>query len=447
VDKFLRGKRIAVVGMARSGLGAAVLAKRLGGSVLISDRKSPDELGDHLEELITQGIECELGGHSRLATERFDVVILSPGVVPRAEWLATWQQHGTEIWSELELAARAWQGKYVAVTGSNGKTTTVNLIAGILRAAGLDVELAGNVGTAWSTRLPAPAARVFVVEVSSYQLERSPSIHPNVGVLLNLYENHLDRHGSMANYAAAKAELFRNQTASDAAILNGDNEWVRGLESGMRGSIVHFGSAGSADLMATANQLILNHAGRREVILERAEFPLPGAHNVMNALAAAGAALSFGCGIDAVRAGLRGARAVEHRIEFVEERAGIRYYNDSKSTNLIATMTALDSFSQGVILLFGGRAKPESFAPLAARLGAPLKAIIAFGESRHKLRSELPAEFPLTQATDMPAAVAAARGLATAGDTILLSPGCASFDQFTDFEQRGTLFKRLVRES
>ncbi|MBI5059875.1 UDP-N-acetylmuramoyl-L-alanine--D-glutamate ligase [candidate division KSB1 bacterium] len=447
MDRFLSGKQVAVVGMARSGIGAALLAKRLGGSVLVSDRKSQQELGDHLEELIARGIRCETGGHARLESEEFDLVILSPGVVPPDAWVRRWLDRGVPIWSELELASRVWQGRWIAVTGSNGKTTTVNLIAGILRAAGLHVEMAGNVGTAWSTRLPAPETRVFVVEVSSYQLEYSPTIKPDVGVLLNLYENHLDRHGDMASYAEVKSRLFRNQTSSQFAVLNSANTWVQSVEAGIGSSKVHFGADGNAEFRLEENKLVWAHDGNIEIILNRDEFPLPGRHNALNALAAAGAAVSFGCSVAAIRQGLRSARAVEHRIEFVAERSGIRYFNDSKSTNLIATMTALDSFASNVILLFGGRAKPESFAPLAERLGKPLKSIIAFGESRQKLSQELPDEFPVKTTDDLASALVIARSEAVAGDTILLSPGCASFDQYRDFEQRGTEFKNLVRES
>lgn len=437
------GKCIAVVGMARSGIAAATLASRLGGKVLLSEQR---ELQTHaaVEELRALGIEVETGGHQRLVEDRFDVVILSPGVHARPEWLARWAQMGTEIWSEIELASRAFAGRWIGVTGSNGKTTTVHLIHAILQAAGWDVRMAGNVGSAWSGQLPAPETRVFVVELSSYQLERSPTIHPQVGVLLNLYENHLDRHGDMETYGAVKARMFANQTGQDVAILNGENAWVQQVSQTIKSRKLVFGSSPDADLWYDSDSLKYRGKGPEQVLIYRREYPLPGVHNIQNALAAAGAALALGLDANTVRRGLQAAQAVEHRIEFLVEKNGVRIYNDSKSTNLIATLTALNSFESNVILLFGGRAKPESFEPLAARYPSPLKHLIGYGESNDKVRAELAGKLPLGFANTLDAAVQAAWALAKTGDTILLSPGCASFDQFQDFEQRGHTFKTLV---
>ena len=439
-----RGKRVAVIGMARSGIGAAKLIHRLGGRALISDLKPASMLDSALEELRDSGVEVETGGHARPADETFDLIVLSPGVVPAADLLRIWQERHTPIWSELELAARVFEGRWIGVTGSNGKTTTVHLIAAMLEQAGLRAVMAGNVGAAWSGFLPAAEGTVFVVEVSSFQLEYALGLRPTVAVLLNLFENHLDRHGTMEVYAELKARLFRNQTEGDQAVVNGDDDWARRIARGVRSNVIRFGAGTDCDFRLESDHLACRQSGESEVILPLSEFPLRGRHNALNALAAAAAAHAFGAELSAIRRALRTARPVEHRIEYVTSREGIAYFNDSKSTNMVATMTALDSFDGSVILLFGGRPKKESFAPLTGRFGRPIKKLIVFGGAVPKVMSELPAGLPVETAEDIGAALALARAAARSGDTILLSPGCTSFDQFDNFEERGRVFKSLV---
>ncbi|RPH94010.1 UDP-N-acetylmuramoyl-L-alanine--D-glutamate ligase [candidate division KSB1 bacterium] len=440
----MTGKRVLVLGMARSGIGAATLIHRLGGHALVSDRKSFDTLTSAIEELRKIGADVETGSHHRAETEAFNLVVLSPGVVPPEPLERSWRNRGIPVWSELELAARVFPGRWIGVTGSNGKTTTVNLITGILKEAGLKAAMAGNVGTAWSGYLPAASDSVFVVEVSSFQLEHVERLRPNVGVLLNLYENHLDRHGTMEVYAELKTRLFANQTSEDKAVLNGDDERVQHLAEKMRGRIVRFGRDSRSEFGMREDELVFRKGGIEKSIVHRSEFPLRGRHNEMNALAAAAAAFNFGVSLDTIGRGLRQARPVEHRIEFVVSQNGIDYFNDSKSTNMIATMTALDSFERNVILLFGGRPKKESFAPLMERFPKPIKRLVVFGEAVAKLRDELPQKLPIEEARDIEEALAAARRIAEPGDTILLSPGCTSFDQFNNFEERGRTFKALV---
>jgi UDP-N-acetylmuramoylalanine--D-glutamate ligase len=440
----LSGKRMAVIGMARSGIGAAKLIIRLGGRALISDVKPASALASATEELRQVGIESEHGGHTRILSEPFDLIVLSPGVVPPKELEAHWTATRTPVWSELELAARACDSRWIGVTGSNGKTTTVHLIAAMLNEAGLKASMAGNVGTAWSGLLPIPSDHVFVVEVSSFQLENVLTIKPAVAVLLNLYENHLDRHGTMDVYAGLKARLFANQNSQDTAVLNGDDTWVQKVSMNFPARRVQFGRASSNDFWTEPGRLMCRVNGREEILIPRAELPLPGRHNELNALAAAAAASNFGADLDSIRRALRSATPVEHRIEFVRRLDGVSYFNDSKSTNMVATMTALDSFEKNVILLFGGRPKKESFAPLATRIPNPVKRLVVFGEAVAKTQGELPAGLPVDYVTDMEHALAAARTHAQAGDTILLSPGCTSFDQFNNFEERGQVFKSLV---
>ncbi|HEY3294587.1 MAG TPA: UDP-N-acetylmuramoyl-L-alanine--D-glutamate ligase [bacterium] len=441
----LNGKRVAVIGGARSGIGAAKLVKRLGGYALVSDTKPAEAVSSALEELRSAGIEMETGEHRRVVTENFDLVVLSPGVVPKPDLEQAWQAKGIPVWSELELSARASTNRWIGVTGSNGKTTTVHLIADMLKQAGMDVMMAGNVGTAWSGLLPAPESRVFVVEVSSFQLETSPTVHPHVAVLLNLYENHLDRHGTMDVYAGLKAKLFRNQTPGDVAVFNGEDIRVREIERAVSSRVVRFGLSSEFEFWAEPDRLACRIDGREQALISRADFPLIGHHNALNAAAASAAAYSFGADLDAIRRALKEAKAVEHRIEYVTTRNGVAYYNDSKSTNMVATMTALNSFQRDVILLFGGRPKKESFAPLATRIPSPVKKLIIFGEALPKLHADLPAGLPLEEAATMEAAVSLAQRAARDGDTVLLSPGCTSFDEFNNFEERGRIFKALVK--
>jgi UDP-N-acetylmuramoylalanine--D-glutamate ligase len=440
-------KRVLIIGMARSGINAAKLVDRLGGNVLISDLKGADVLAAAVEELRRGRIEIETGGHQRARRELFDLVVLSPGVVPPADMLQAWRSHAVPVWSELELAARTCDNPWIGITGSNGKTTTVYLTTDMLLAAGMDAVMAGNIGTAWSQCLPAPPNRVFVVEVSSFQLEHVETIKPRVAVLLNLFENHLDRHGSMATYTSLKYRLFTNQSQDEIAVLNGDDEWLQAMQHFMPARIVKFGRDANFDFWAEPDRLMCRVHGREEIILPRREFPLPGRHNELNALAAAAAACAMGADLTAIRQALRHATPVEHRIEFVTTQDGVAYYNDSKSTNMVATMTALDAFNEQVILLFGGRPKKESFAPLAQRIPRPVKKLIVFGEAIEKVRRELAPDLPVAAVTDLPQAVALAQKIATAGDIVLLSPGCTSFDQFTNFEERGRVFKSLVKPS
>jgi len=441
---FLEGKRVGILGMARSGIGAARLVHRLGGRALISDQKSASALQTAIEELAESGVEIETGTHRRIEEEDFDLIVLSPGVIPSPSLQTAWERHKTPVWSELELASRACTRPFIAVTGSNGKTTTVHLIHAMLLAARRDSCLVGNVGNAWSNFLPTPVDRDFVVEVSSFQLENTPTIRPRVAVLLNLFENHLDRHGTMAVYGELKSRLFRNQTESDTAVINGDDSRVVALAQNFHAKTVRFGTSPHYDYWTDGDSLWYKEQGQRRVIIPRAALPLIGRHNELNALAAAAAAFSHGVPMDSIRAALRSAQSVEHRIEFVVEKNGVRYVNDSKSTNMVATQTALDAFSDHVILLFGGRPKRESFAPLARRFLHPVKHFIIFGEAVPKIKSELPNELPIAYTDTLSEALLQASGLAEPGDTVLLSPGCTSFDQFRDYEERGRVFKSCV---
>ena len=439
------GIRFGILGLGRSGIGAAGLIKRLGGTALISDKKDAAHFTELFPKLAAQGIDVETGGHDRLFSEFFDFLIVSPGAVLNDDRIKLLRANGTRIWSELELASRCFDGKWIAVTGSNGKTTTVTLIDSILREAGLKSEAVGNIGTAWSERLPSSDTDVFVVEVSSFQMEHTFTAKPTVCVLLNVLENHLDRHGDIETYGALKLKLAAKQSSEEFLVLNRDDRFLMSHGSEIAATKKYFGRQ-PAEWNVKGDSLFLRNSESEELVLSTSEWPLVGRHNLLNAGAAGAAAHCLSVSVATIRAGLRKAKAVEHRIEVVATINGIRYVNDSKSTNLTATLTALDAIDGSVVLLFGGRPKRESFSPLAAQLGTKIRRLIVFGEAREKIKSDLGSSKNIEYCDDMTSALEAANRVANYEDTVLLSPGCASFDQFENFEERGKQFKKLVIE-
>jgi UDP-N-acetylmuramoylalanine--D-glutamate ligase len=440
----LSGQRFGILGMGRSGIGAARLIRRLGGTALISDQKTESQAADAIAILAPLGIEIELGGHDRILSEALDTIIVSPGVVIKSEWLAKWERSGTELWSELELASRCYDGKWVGVTGSNGKTTTVTLLTEMLKHAGFRAASVGNIGTAWSEFLPARDIDIFVVEVSSFQLEFTHTARPHVCVILNVLENHLDRHGDLQTYGSLKLKIGANQNTGNFAVINGDDAFLRSHIADLPAQVTLFGLGTACPWFVEGDQLFHLRDGQAEQILSGDEWLLEGTHNLLNAAAAASAADCFGATHKEIRNTLFAATPVEHRIEFVREVGGVRYVNDSKSTNLTATLTAVSAVRGDIILLFGGRAKKESFAPLRELLGKKVRVMLAYGESRQKVRDEIGENAFVSYAEDIPEALKIAKQLATTEHTVLLSPGCASYDQFPNFEERGKLFKQLV---
>ncbi len=438
----LSGRRFGILGLGRSGVGAAGLIKRLGGNALISDSKPAESFGSLPYTLRARGVEVETGSHARLLTEDYDVLIVSPGAMVKQEWQAQLGKRGTQIWSELELASQCYDGRWIGVTGSNGKTTTVTLIRGILEHAGLRVDAVGNIGVAWSERLPSTDVDLFVVEVSSFQLEFTQTARPNICVLLNVLENHLDRHGDLETYGQLKLKLAANQGPSDFVILNGDDHFLMRNAHTLKAAPITFSKDSSADWIVRDGHVA---SATGQIILSHDEWELVGTHNLLNAAAAAAAASCLGISETDIHTALTRAVAVEHRIEWVRTLDGVHFFNDSKSTNLIATLTALDAIDGPVILLFGGRPKRESFAPLANLIGNNIREIVVFGEAREKVSKDVP-ETSVHFCDDLESALMHARTVMHPGDTILLSPGCASYDQFENYEQRGTLFKKLVYE-
>jgi UDP-N-acetylmuramoylalanine--D-glutamate ligase len=424
-----------VVGLARSGVAAALALDERGVEAIAVDAGAPDvrDLGD-------AGIEVHLETQGTEFLGRARWLVKSPGVPASAPVIAAARGRGVPVLGELELGWRLVGNEFIAVTGTNGKTTTVELIGHIHREAGLPVAVAGNVGNAVSGLAGELDRRATVVcEASSFQLEDTVEFSPEAAVLLNVEADHLDRHGSFEAYLAAKLELFRRQGNDDVAIFRCD----LGVEDlGGCARRVCFGEGLEAELALRSGQLWWDE----QPLLAADEIRLPGDHNRANAMAAAAVTLARGIDADAVRDGLRTFAGVAHRLEEVAEHDGVRYVNDSKATNVASTIVALRCFPDDTVhLILGGRGKGQSFAPLRAEIERACVAVYLIGEDAQLIGTALEGlAVKLRQCGDLERAVAAARSAARPGDAVLLSPACASFDQFEDFEQRGDRFRELA---
>jgi len=413
----LEGRRVLVVGLARSGRAAATVLAELGARVTGYDRDESLDAG-RLREL---GVELHLGREEETLLKGTDLVVKSPGVPGETPLVAGARERAIPVWSEIELGARLLANPILGVTGTNGKTTTSELLGAVFRAADRPVEVAGNVGRPLTSLVGAVDPGAWIVcELSSFQLEDVETLRPRVAVLLNLEPDHLDRHGTFEWYADTKLRIFEQQTEDDTAVV------PRGF-----GAVP--GGARRVDF-------------RFDDPLP-AEPAIPGPHNRENAAAATAAARSAGIGDDAIAEALRTFPGVAHRIESVRELDGVRYVNDSKATNVAAARRALAAFPESrVHVILGGRGKNEPYAPLAGSFGPGDRAYV-LGEAADEIAAALDeAGVPYVRVGDLTAALNEARRAAQPGDVVLLSPACASFDQFRDFEHRGDTFRRLVRE-
>ncbi len=430
-----------VVGLARSGVAAAVVLRERGEQVIGLDSGTPEGL----EALTQAGVELHLGVDGVALLEKARAVVKSPGVPAQAPVIVAARTRGLPVLGELELGWRLLQNEFVAVTGTNGKTTTVELIGHIYREAALPVAVAGNVGAAVSGLASGgPAGGVdaratIVCEVSSFQLEDTLAFAPEAAVLLNITPDHLDRHGTFAAYRDAKLEIFARQGNEDIAVapLSLDVEDLGGCARR-----VCFGEGSGAALSLSAGELWWEE----RALLRVDELRLPGRHNVQNAMAAAAVCLARGIEADAVRAGLRSFAGVQHRLEEVASRDGVRWVNDSKATNVASTLVALDAFAPGTVhLILGGQGKGQDFAELRGPVGTRCKAVYLIGEDAAEIVAALDGvQAPVRECGDLEHAVSAARATAQPGDVVLLSPACASFDQFADYEARGERFRELA---
>ncbi len=439
-----RSGEVAVIGLARSGTAVTRWLTTQGVRVYASDAADGDALRAVAETLRAPSVEIQLGGHDLERIRRSSAVVVSPGVPPAAAPIAAARAAGREIVAEIDVAARALAAtSVIAITGTNGKTTTTALIAHLLRAAGLRAVAAGNIGTPL-IEIAALAERPewIAAEVSSFQLHDAPHLAPRIGVLTNLAPNHLDRYASLEEYYGDKQLIFRNADKDSVWVLNGDDEVLLGLARGAKGKQRLFRRRGPADawLDPGRRQLVLDG----ESLLARDRLPLLGDHNVENALAAALAVRAAGVAPADIARALPTFRALEHRLEPVREFGGVLWINDSKATNVTAAAVAIQAMDRPFVWLAGGRHKGEPYTGLARLLAARCRSAVVFGESAAMIHADLSADITVDRVPDLAAAVAAARERSHPADAVLLSPACSSFDQFTDYEQRGRRFKELV---
>jgi UDP-N-acetylmuramoylalanine--D-glutamate ligase len=443
----LSGKRVLVVGLARTGLATALFCAARGAIVTATDTKNAEELRETAERLREAGARLELGSNAANVLRGQELVIASPGVPADVPLLEKARALGLPLWSEIELADRFLRGKLIGITGSNGKTTTTAWTDHILRTAEFSTVLAGNIGTPLVAHVTETTDHtITVAELSSFQLELIESFRPNIAVFLNLTPDHLDRHKTMAAYGAAKARIFENQTAEDFAVLNADDS-ASAAYAPRRPQMFWFSrktEVGQGAFVRGGGIVFRGGSGDEE-ILPVGEIPLPGAHNLENALAAVVAARLAGAEPSRVASGIRSFQGVEHRIEFVAEVQGVRYYNDSKATNVDATLKALDSFPGRILVILGGKDKDSDYTQLRTALRKKAVLALLIGAAADKIEKQIEGSVAIRRSGTLESAVDAAFRAAHAGDVVLLAPACASFDQFENFEHRGRVFKELVR--
>jgi len=446
----LEGRRALVVGLARTGQAVARFLAARGARVTASEQRPESAVNGEVAALRKLGVEVELGGHRESSFLAADLIVPSPGVPLSLPALAKAKEKGIEVVSELELAWRFLRGTVVAVTGSNGKTTTVTLLGRIFAEAGRRVQVGGNIGTPLITLVEsATDDTVHVVEVSSFQLEAVTSFRPRVAALLNITPDHLDRHSSMGDYVAAKARLFGFQQGDDFAIFNADDRTCAELSPEVRAQRFWFSRQRRLDVGTFVENGWLcyrNSPSASEQVLPREEIRLKGQHNLENVLAATCAARVLEVAPERIRAAVAAFEGVEHRLEFVAEIDGVRWFNDSKATNVDAALKAIDAFEGNLIVILGGKDKGSPYTPLAASLRERARHALAIGAARDKIAAELAGAVPLERVETLHEAVLRAAALARPGDTVLLAPACASFDQFENFEHRGRVFKDEVRQ-
>ncbi|MGA2390673.1 MAG: UDP-N-acetylmuramoyl-L-alanine--D-glutamate ligase [Candidatus Sulfotelmatobacter sp.] len=443
----LKDKRVLVVGLGKSGVASALFLKAQGARVTVSDAKSPKDLSDQIPVLLDQGITVETGGHGERTFREQDLIVVSPGVPVDAPLLVQARALGESVIGEIELAAQFLPGTIVAITGSNGKTTTTTLAGEILTASGFSALVGGNIGTpAISFADRATRDTVIVLEVSSFQLETIDKFRPRVAVVLNVTPDHLDRHRTVDAYVDAKARIFENQRGDDFAVLNADDSTCVAMAARTRAQVFWFSRQKEVERGAwvrDGNILFREKAQQRE-IMQVSEIPLKGAHNVENVLAAVCAGSLMGCAPEKIRKAVTSFRAVEHRLEYVATIRGVDYYNDSKATNVDATIKAIESFSANVHVILGGKDKGSDYSVLNDLLRQRVKRVYTIGAAAGKIESQIKG-VEVVHAETLENALRKANAAAEAGDVVLLAPACSSFDQFKSYEHRGQVFKEIVR--
>jgi UDP-N-acetylmuramoylalanine--D-glutamate ligase len=447
----LERKRALVVGLGRSGEAAAKFLAARGAQVAATDAKTEDRLGAVVGELRSLGVRLYLGGHDPELFHEQDLIVVSPGVPWNLQPLAGARGRGIEVIGEVELAARFLKGPVIGITGSNGKTTTTALTGHLLRHGGMRVQVGGNIGQPYPPVISmvetSDPEMWNVIELSSFQLESIRTFHANIAVALNVTPDHLDRHGSFEQYAAAKAKLFSTQGPQDVAILNADDQTCVGYAGQTQGKVVWFSRTHAVDCGAwvEGDCIVFSRADRKILLADAATIPIRGAHNLENMLAAAAAAFLAGENPEAIRRAAPEFQAVEHRLEFVRRVNGVDYYNDSKATNVDAARKALEAFDGNVWVILGGKDKGGDYTVLRELLRRKAKGGLLVGAAAEIIARQIGDAVPLVEAGTVERAVAYASEHAVSGDTVLLAPACASFDQFENYEHRGRVFKQVVR--
>jgi UDP-N-acetylmuramoylalanine--D-glutamate ligase len=443
----LAGTRALVVGAAKSGIAAAQFLRARGALVTISDRRSLEDL----DEAAALGVELEAGGHQSETFLKQDLIVTSPGVPWALPVLVEAREKGVPVIGETELASRFLQGRLIGITGSNGKTTTTALTGKIFETAGFHTQVGGNIGTPLISLVESSTPETInVVELSSFQLEGIQDLHPAVAMVLNVTPDHLDRHGDFAAYAAAKARIFKNQTPEDIAILNAEDATCREYAHLAPSCVMMFSRLHevAAGAFVYDGDIVYSPGEYSYTVMEVEEILLKGAHNVENVLAAVCAALALGADPPRVRQSVCDFKAVEHRLEFVAKLGDVEFYNDSKATNVDATIKSLEAFGDGpgkLLVIMGGLDKDSDYTPLKPLLKQRARAVLLIGSATEKIAAHLGDAVPLVRAGTLDIAVRDAVRRCRPGDTVLLAPACASFDQFKNYEHRGRVFKQIVR--
>ncbi len=447
----LQNKHVLVVGLGKSGVASALFLKSRGARVTVSDSKPEAELRDEILLLLEHGITVETGGHGERTFRGQDLIVVSPGVPVDAPQLAAARNLGEPVIGEIELAAQFLAGQIVAITGANGKTTTTALAGEIIAAGNFPTLVGGNIGTpAISFVDQAGPSTWTVLEVSSFQLETIVEFRPRIAAILNITPDHLDRHKTFANYVNAKARIFENQRAADFTVLNSDDPTTAGLSERTRAQLFWFSRKKEIDRGAfvRGKHIYFRDGNTEREIMQLGEILLQGAHNLENVLAGVSIGILAGCQPEQIREAVRNFKAVEHRLEFVARIAGVDYYNDSKATNVDATIKALEAFPADIPphlhLILGGKDKGSDYTVLHELLRQRVKRVYTIGAAAAKIEAQIQDAVEIEPAKTLENAVRRASESAVAGDVVLLAPACASFDQFQSYEHRGKLFKELV---
>ncbi len=443
----INGKKVLVVGLGKSGIAASLLLHRHGAIVTATDSNPVEALSDEAKSLQALGIKIEAGGHRTESFISSNLIVLSPGVPKEIKPVAMAKDRSIMIISEIELAFRFIDAPVIAITGSNGKSTTTTLIGEILKAKGDKTFVGGNIGTPLCDYvLSDETADCVVAEISSFQLETIEEFRPKISILLNISPDHLDRYHNVSEYAETKLRIFENQGKGDYAIINGDEPWSNELLSRLKCTAVMFSRKKKITngVYTEGGWIVSDIEGSKCRVCEISQIGIKGVHNLENAMASVAAALLSGCSQAVIKSVLKKFAGLEHRLEFVRDLNGVRYINDSKGTNVGAVVKSLESFSEPLLLIAGGRDKGSDFSPLRPLIKEKVKSLILIGEARDKIAEAVVGMTNTSFASSLEEAVNIAHREAVKGDIVLLSPACASFDMFKNFEDRGRKFKEIV---